>query len=326
MKLIDSHAHIIPRSFIEKVRQGVYPTVSMKVLENGKEMISFNGNLHPCTPLFYDTAAQLAFLDEKGIDVQAISVTPRLFFYEWAEEEILPLCRMCNESILTLAKESGGRLIPVGGLPMQSVEGSLAEIEYLHQNGVQMIQIGTTVADWCLDEERFQPVYEKIAEYKMVLLLHPLIGSDAKTRRYHTGNTAGNPYQTTAAATNLIFSGMLDRVPTLKVLLVHGGGFLPYQIGRYDHAWRVRPAHEHPCKELPSFYLRRNFWSDGLTHDALALKYLIKVMGIERIMYGTDYPYDMADYAQVENLAAAGLPAEWAELLAERNFNAMLEQ
>lgn len=326
MKRIDSHAHIIPAWFIQEVRDGSYPNITLRQLSDGREMFSFGGNLHPCTPLFWNLTAQLAFMDQKKISRQAISVSPRLFFYEWEPQTVAVHCRRCNNSLLTLERESNGRLLAVGGLPMQSISDTLQEIDYLHSRKVCMVQIGTTIGDRCLDDEQFVPVYQKIAKYKMVLLLHPLIGNDVRTPRYHAGNTVGNPYQTTAAAVCLIFSGVLDRVPDLKVLLVHGGGFLPYQIGRMDHAFRVRPQWEHRCSNEPSYYLRRNFWSDGLTHDAGALRYLIETMGPDRVVYGTDYPYDMADYEQVDHLLDPGIPADWAKKLACENFEKILEK
>lgn len=327
MNCVDSHAHVIPIEFLSRVRKGVYSGITIERLESGQERILFGGRPHPCHELFWDMQAQLAFMQKHQIDRQAVCISPRLFFYDWKNPDATALCRICNNALLKLERESNAKLMAVGGLPLQSIADSLTELDYLHENGVKMVQIGTSVNEHRLGEQIFEQVWQRAANYRMVVMLHPLIeNSDPRIKEYHLSNVVGNPSQTTAAAGNLIFSGMLDRVPELKILLVHGSGFLPYQLGRMNHAYRVRPEDEHPCRELPSGYFRRNFWSDGLTHDAEALRFLISKMGEDRVLYGSDYPYDMAEYDEIELMRTLGYGEETIEKVAGKNFYAMLSR
>lgn len=307
MDWIDVHAHIIPRAILPLVQARQIPGITLEQ-RRGAQVLLFGERPHPCTPLFYDPQAQLDWMDRHGIRCQGISVAPRLFFYDLPISQAGALCRLMNQELLDRAREFPQRFFPVGTLPMQDIPAALQEVEFLHAQGVRMVQVGTTVNGVCLDDPRFRPLYERLAQYGMVLMLHPLIENrDPQTRRYHLSNLVGNPYQTTAAAGNLLFSGVLDRVPQLQVLLVHGGGFLLYQLGRMDHGFRMRPAAEHPCQQTPRAYLRRNFLFDGLTHDPQALGFLVALAGPDRVLFGTDYPYDMADEAQGRHFQSLNL-------------------
>lgn len=298
--IFDIHAHVFPYSFMDSVRRGMLPGIKLSVNPNGKEVLTFDGYAHPCTPVFYDVQAQLALMDQHGVDRKAISLAPRLFLYHLPAETVNPLCIRWNDDLLQQCSDYPQRFVPVGTLPMQDTALAVKELDRLHRSGVKMIQIGTTVDGRCLDEERFFPILEAAARTGTVLLLHPLITpGDWQTPRYHLGNVAGNPYQTMAAAGCLIGSGILDRLPDLRIFLVHGGGALPYQIHRMDHAFRVRPQGTFRCAKLPSEYLRTNFWFDGLTFDADATLLLRRVAGDDRVCYGTDAPYDMTDYDQL---------------------------
>lgn len=292
--LMDVHAHILPLVFLQRVKEGCVEGVSLS--EQG---LFFGPNRHPCTKPFYDVDTQLALMDERGIAMQAISITPRLFFYERSGEWNAEFCRACNQEILDRCAAHPERFLPVGHIPMQDAQLAVEEMAFLHQQGVRMIQIGTTVNGLCLDDASFDPVYAALEKYGMVLMLHPLIvNQDPQTKRHHLSNAVGNPYQTSAAAGNLIAGGVFDRYPALQVMLVHGGGFLPFQAGRMDHAYNVRPQAEFSCLKKPSDYIRTNLLFDDLLYMPEAMQLQRSMAGEERIFYGTDYPYDMAAYAR----------------------------
>lgn len=300
---IDVHAHILPQCFLDWVKQDRIAQVRLETLEDGRNKLFFGKAPHPCTSAFWDVKAQLANMNAHGIDRQAISVGPRLFFYDRDSQWTADFCHRCNQEILDRCHASAGRLIPVGGLPMQDAALAIKELIWLDSQGVTMVQVGTMVAERRLDDPAFLPVLQESARRHMVVMLHPLIENrDEQTRLHHLSNVAGNPYQTMAAAANLIAGGVLDHVPDLLVLLVHGGGALPYQVYRLDHAWQVRPQGEFPCKEKPSAYLRKNFLTDGLVFGQEPMTLLCQLMGEERVMFGTDAPYDMADYDQLERI------------------------
>ena len=322
MKIIDMHAHVIPNEILSLVRAGEIADVRLRSDESGRETaILFGENPHPCTPQFYDPAVQLDFQDRQGIAAQAISVTPRLFFYERAAAEAETLCRLCNDAIIKQCAEYPGRFYPVGGLPMQDPTGAAAGRPRVGGVGGGGGTDRGSVGGRELDHPDFDPVYAAAEKLDMALMLHPLIvNRDPLTRRYHLSNLAGNPYQTTAAAGCLIFGGVFDRFPGLKVVLVHGGGFLPYQIGRFDHGFAVRPEKEHACLKPPSDYMARNLWFDGLTHGAQQLGLLLSVAGAGHVMFGTDYPYDMADVGQLTRMRELGCTEEELDAVAAGSF------
>jgi aminocarboxymuconate-semialdehyde decarboxylase len=307
------------------VRNGKIRDVSF--VKKTSELLSFSGNFHPYTPLFYDINAQLAFMDEHGVDMQAVSVSPRLFFYEYDPIKSAKICRVCNDDIWHLAGQYPSRFIPVGGLPLQDTSLALEELERIYSLGYRCMQVGTSVNGYTLDDVCFEPVFAKLEAYKMPVLLHPLISNDDwRVRSYHLSNLLGNPYQTSAAAGNLICSGMLDRFPDLKFILVHGGGFIPYQLGRMNHGYKVRPSGEFKCVGSPETYIAKNFWFDGLTHSAKSLRFLLDLVGHERVLFGTDYPYDMADYRQLENLKEIGCDSKIQTRVSGENFLQLLSK
>lgn len=320
MKRIDIHAHILPHVFLDQVQTGQVEGV---VLSSSASSMSlrFGTSPHPCAPVFFDTDEQLRVMDEQGIQIQAISVAPRLFFYDRPAKWAARLCRLMNEEILNRCAAYPDRFAAVGGLPMQDTALALREIEWLAARGVRMVQTGTSVAGAALDEERFFPIYQALEGSGIALLLHPLIENHSPlTGRHHLSNVVGNPCQTTSAAANLIAGGVLDLAPRLQVLLVHGGGFLPYQLGRLDHAYEARPKEEFSCLMPPSAYVRRNLLFDGLTFSAEALHLLLTLAGADRVLYGTDFPYDMAQYRQLDSIADEAV----TEAVAQKNARRLL--
>ena len=244
-------------------------------------------------------------MDEHGIDLQAVSVSPRLFFYEMPAETASTLCRLFNDEILQRCRLHSSRFLPIGGLPMQDPHASVAEIRRLAQNGVQMVQVGTSVAGLPLDDARFLPVFEAAEEMGMAIMLHPLI----------TGGGGRWPAHTIFPMWRIIPIRQCwlqapdcgRRVRSLwwfTVMLVHGGGYLPYQAGRLDHAFHVRPAGGVFLPTGASSYIRSNLWFDALVFRPDALNLLLSMVGEDRICYGTDAPYDMADYAQLERFTS----------------------
>lgn len=320
MKSIDVHAHILPNCFLALAASGELTDIALvKDASGSPKGVRFGKGMHPCTPAFYDADEQIAWLNKHNIEKQAISIAPRLFFYDQPSEWNRAFCRACNTEILERCAAHPDRFLPVGSLPMQDPQAAVEEVGFLAENGVRMVQIGTTINGLCLDDPSFLPVYKVLERHRMLLMLHPLISNrDSKTMRYHLSNVVGNPYQTTAAACNLIAGGVLDQAPALQVLLVHGGGFLPYQLYRLDHAYQARPQDGFLCSFSPRSYLRRNFYFDALLFGAEPLELLLTMAGADRVLFGTDYPYDMADENQLERITDADVQAAVARGNAQR--------
>ena len=175
--------------------------------------------------------------------------------------------------------------------------------------GLRGVQIGTTMETVPLDDRRFEPFFATAADLGGPVILHPYyVGVRPQLADFYMTNLTGNPLETCIAASRLILSGLFDRHPALKVVLVHAGGFMPYQIGRLDHGFRVRKETSVAIASPPSTYLRR-FWYDTITHAAIPLKFLIGLVGADRVVLGTDLPFDMADNRFGTYLAAIDLDA-----------------
>ena len=165
--------------------------------------------------------------------------------------------------------------------------------------------IGSNVNGKNLDDPSFEPLWAAAAELDAFMMIHPgnVAGAD-RLRSYYLGNLIGNPLDTTIAAACLIFGGVLERHPTLNFVMVHGGGFIPYQGGRWVHGWQVRPEPKVHLKHSPEPYLDR-FLYDTILHSKAALEFLIASVGAERVFLGSDYPYDMGTVECVRQVRCA---------------------
>lgn len=321
MRVIDIHAHIIPPAFFAMVKEGLLTGITIEEQEGRPVRIVFSGgSAHPLTELFTSDQARLTFMEKHGIDQQVVSISPRLFFYELPGKEGAEICRRLNDSLLEIATKYPGRQVAMGTVPLQAPALAVKELEWLKEKGISSVQIGTFVAGNNLAEKGFWPFFEAAEALGMGLMIHPLITNDiAQMKDYHISNMVGNPWQTTVAAENLIFAGVFEQFPGLKVLLVHGGGFLPYQLGRMGHGYTVRPETRANIADRPEEYVKKNIFFDGLTHSKEALDFLLKVAGKEKVLFGTDYPYDMAEYDQMEKARSLGLTGQDLEKLAANN-------
>jgi len=293
---IDTHTHFIPLEFAADARAGRAPDRVTVEARDGMEWLAHpQGYRYPLAPEFFDAAAKLEQMDALGLQASVLSLAPTLFFYWLEAAAARDFCRMANEALARLVAQSD-RLYGVASVPLQDPEGAAAELRHaVARLGLRGVEIGTTVEDAPLDDRRFDPFFAAAAELGVPVLLHPYyVGARPHLADFYMTNLTGNPMETCVAATRLILSGFLDRHPTLKIVLVHAGGFLPYQIGRLDHGFRVRAETRAAVAAAPSTYLRR-FWYDTITHAGKPFEFLIELVGPDRIMVGTDLPFDMAD-------------------------------
>lgn len=305
---IDVHAHHIPTSWLEAIATNPAAYGCDAGQEGGRAWFKMGSEerSYPLAALL-DLEDRLRFMDKAGIDRQVLSPPMSITGYELDDVRGQALARLFNESVVESAKTHPDRLIPVATLPLQSPAAAVRELDHAVQElGVRMVEIGTNVNGANLDEPRFEPVFARAADLEVLVQLHPHnVAATDRLRHSYLDNLVGNPLDSTIAAAALIFGGVLERHPTLRVCLVHGGGCLASLIGRWTHGYHAtRRAHSTP--QPPEEYARR-LYVDTLVHDAGALARLASLLGTDHLLLGTDYPYDMGERDPLGELARAGL-------------------
>lgn len=244
-------------------------------------------------------------MEDMGIDVQAIIPTPVQAYYSLPPEIGLTTARLINDRMAEIVAGRPDRFVAMGTLPMQDTELAVAELERCAKElGVRGVQVLTWINGEELSAPRLDPFYAKAQELGVLLFLHPNGFPQGDRFLHHYGsNVIGNPLDTTVAVHHLIFDGVLERFPDLKILAAHGGGYLPFYAGRMDHAYGARPDCRTAIDKPPSTYLKKLYF-DTVVFTPHQLDYLVRVYGADRIVMGTDYPYDMGEYDPLGHVAS----------------------
>lgn len=295
----DVHNHAVPREAIELLRGASgYPiTVDGDVMEADRVRAEL-------APVFTDAAAKLEQLESLGLEAAVVSVSPALFAYETDENRGTQLCRAVNAGLAELCTHEPTRLRWLAHVPLQSPDAAAELLAEAAGAGAVGAQIGTSVAGTPLADAGLDAFWKAAEEHDMALMLHPAYNNPHPgLEGYHLQNAIGNQLETTVAAERLIVTGTLDRQPGLRLLLVHAGGYLPWQAGRLRHAATVR-AELAGSPPDPHAYLGR-IVVDTITHDGAALRYLVERIGADNVAMGTDLPFDMATPEPVTALEEA---------------------
>jgi aminocarboxymuconate-semialdehyde decarboxylase len=307
--IVDMHAHFTPPESIRELeRNGAAYGCSIHRDPTDRIWLRLGeGKPKELTPELTDLAARAQSLSVLGVERQVLSPVMNTVGYELNGRYGQALSRLFNETNAAAADKYEGRFIPVATVPMQSCRAAVEELDYAVKSlAIRMVEIGTHVNGLNLDDESFAPFFERAAELGAVVQVHPhKVAAADRLRRYNFGNLLGNPIETAIAGASLIFGGVLDRYPSLKVCLVHGGGALPYLLGRVSHGYFAFDE-SRTTPEPPETYFRR-FYFDTLAHDARALAFLNSLAGSERLMLGTDCPYAAGQRRPLEMLKNAGL-------------------
>lgn len=304
----DVHAHCVPEGVLEQLvaeggRHGIEVT-----RQDGRYAALIAGRVQtrPVVPALLDLPARLAAMDATGVDVQVLSSWIDLTAYALPAEQGARYARMFNEAMAETVASAPGRLRGLATVPLQAPEPAAAELRHaVERLGLVGVEIATTVDGRDLDDPDLGPFWAAAEELRALVLVHPYASLAGRgVTRFNLNNTVGNPAETTVAVGHLVFGGVLERHPGLRVCLVHGGGFVPYQLGRWDHAFYTddRGAATHLTRP-PSEWVRGLLF-DTVVHSPAALRFLIDVVGVEQVVLGSDYPFRMGDPSPVATVAA----------------------
>lgn len=259
-------------------------------------------------------------MDQARVDMQAVSPSPQQFY--WAEPDLgRRLARLQNEHVAELVAKRPDRLVGLGSAALQDPVQAADELEYIRRElGLRGVQISTYVPGVELGEGSMSPFWEAAAALGVVVFMHPLgFSHGERLREFYLNNAMAHPLESALALASLIFNGVLARHPGLKLVVAHGGGYLTFHPSRLDHAWKVRPECRLHIDRPPSEYLKQIF-VDTVVYTPESVTQLVAILGVDHVLLGTDYPFDMGETDPVGLLERTpGLSAADRELMAGGN-------
>jgi len=304
---VDVHCHVLTAE-VERLVSGCsekQAEAAAQLRMYGAESVEYNRTLFAgLMPELTDVNERLRRMDSMGVDIQIISPSPNQYYY-WADFDLAKqIVAVQNEHITSVCAGHPDRLRGLGNVALQHPELSVQQLtDCVRKYRLHGVEISSAVNGLELSDARFERFWAKAEELGCLVFIHPLGTSlGERVDRHYLGNIVGQPIETTLALSHLIFGGVLDRFPGLKICAAHGGGYLPSYVGRSDHGFAVRPE-ARKIKHRPSEYLKRIYF-DSLVYTAEGLRHLIAEVGVAQVMLGTDYPFDMGAY-EPEKLIAA---------------------
>jgi aminocarboxymuconate-semialdehyde decarboxylase len=295
--VIDIHAHVMTPEAQEIAAPLFTPDKDPFIGFSGPVSSAYNKkHFADIVPSLTQPEQRLRDMDRMGVDVQAISVVPPQYFY-WAEPEVgARLSAMVNDRLFEIVQGHPDRFVGLGTLPLQDVDLALSELDrVVGELGFSGLEICTNVNGTDFDDPRFLPFLERVVERDLLLVVHPngFTGGE-RLADYYLINTVGMPMDSTVFISRMIFGGVLERLPELKVCVMHGGGYLPFYPARFDHAYEARDDCREHITRPPSSYLAQMYF-DTMVFDPEMLSTLVQRWGADHVLLGTDYPFDMGE-------------------------------
>jgi len=319
MKTVDAHAHILSDETMGLLQKAL-PDLGVKhtATDDDFGVLEVAGTAYKPFPRGgWDLDRRLKDMDTAEVDMQVVSNTPQTFLYNQDPQVTLTASRIQNDQIAKLVHDRPDRFLGMATLPMQAPDLAAEELRRaMRKLGLVGCQIGSNINGKNLDDPALGTFWQTANELGAFIMVHPtqVAGAD-RLKNYYLANLIGNPLDTTIAAASLVFGGIVEDYREIRFYMVHGGGFAPYQAGRWEHGWHVRPEPKVHLKEPPMACIKRLYF-DTILHGKPALEFLVATYGAANVMLGSDYPYDMGTLECVRQVRALSIPeAERATIL-----------
>lgn len=329
---IDVHSHYVPKGgpeFLQREGKRYNPILSQGA--DGYSYIAINNRpwgYGPHTPGFFDAETKIQYMDAAGVDVQAISPPPFFFLY-WADPNLgATLSAYMNDAIAAEVRRQPKRFVGLATVPLQDVKAAVSELDRaVTQLGMKGVEIGSNIDGMDLDDPRLWPFYEKAQALDIPIFVHPADVSDPNPRMIDHYLTAvlAFPFDTSIAIAKVVLGGVLERFPNLKICFPHGGGTIPFLLGRLDQTYQYRKEWQEALSRPPSEYLK-SFYYDTIVYHPRPLTYLIQTIPTERIVIGTDYPFEIAERNPISLVnELASVPEDTKKQIMETNAAKLLK-
>jgi aminocarboxymuconate-semialdehyde decarboxylase len=331
LKAVDIHHHYFPAELIDEIKQhGKALGIEYIPPKDSKESplsIKFPaGNRLNMDRRLAEVEKRLAIMTEGKVAIATAEVQTSAVGYELDGERGESWSRLYNEAIQNLVKRHPNRFLGIATVPLQDPPRAARVLEHaIRDLKLSGVTIASNVVGKYYDSKDFDPFWKKAEELDVLMIMHPewVAGSD-KMGAYGLRNICGNPADTTLSVGFMIYSGVFDRFPKLKLALLHGGGFFPYHLGRFDRGFGSGTgASRIPASQPPSKYLK-NLYFDNLVYRVETVDYLRRMVGTEHVMVGTDYPYDLGDWMAVEKIEALNCTESEREAMLQGNARRLL--
>jgi aminocarboxymuconate-semialdehyde decarboxylase len=310
--IVDAHVHVI----VPEITRDAAPTEDWRPhvhREDGRQVVEMDGRaIRSAVGEFVDVDAILAAQDAAGVDRVVLCPLVTLLFGEAEPGEALARCRIQNEALTGIVRTHPERVSALGAVPLQDPSLAARELEAVMADGALAgVEVAASVGGVALGDDRFEPFWDAAERAGALVFIHPTTRGFPvpALQDLYLWNLVGNPMETTVTAAHMVLAGVLERHPQLRVLLAHAGGAVLALRGRLRHGHAVVAAAGERLSEPPEDSLRRLHY-DTITHDSSLLRAVVEFAGPERVLLGSDQPFDMADPRPVETVRAAGLDPE----------------